>query len=107
MVEATKQEISTPNADDDSDMAETDNDTQIAALTEELAAKSAQIETLNTLMEEKNAQIEGLNAVIADKDAQIDTLTAALTEKSTDTATTDLSDMSYGELVKLKVIINK
>lgn len=106
LVEVTKQEISTPNTEADSDMAETDKDTQIMALNEELAAKNAQIEALNTIVEEKNAQIEGLNAVVADKDMQIDTLTAALEEKTTDTATNDLSNMSYAELVKLKVIIN-
>ena len=106
LVEAAKQESRTPNAEADSDIAESDKDTQIMALNEELAAKNTQIEALNITLEEKNAQIEGLNAVIADKDMQIDTLTAALAEKSTDTATTDLSDMSYSELVKLKVIIN-
>ena len=106
LIEAAKQEINVTEAKTDSDIAETDKDTQIATLNEELAAKNAQIEALNTIVEEKNAQIEDLNAVVADKDLQINELTAAVAEKSTGTVAADLSDMSYAELVKLKVIIN-
>jgi len=79
-----------------------DKTAQIENLNADVADKATQIEDLNADVADKTAQIENLNADIVDKDAKLNNLLLA----SAISPETDIAELSYDELIDLKVVIS-